>query len=55
MASIYLDPDAKGVTKNHIKDFERGKYGPIWANHDPLLNLYDVEEDEEEEEQEGIS
>ena len=30
--TIYLDPDAQGVTAAHLKAFERGKYGPIFAS-----------------------
>jgi len=29
--TIYPDPDAEGVTPAHLKAFERGKYGPIFA------------------------
>jgi hypothetical protein len=31
VVTIYLDPDAEGVTSAHLKAFERGKYGPIFA------------------------
>jgi hypothetical protein len=30
--SIYLDPEAKSTTRDHIKAFERGQYGPIFAS-----------------------
>jgi hypothetical protein len=31
VVTIYLDPDAEGVTTGHLKAFERGKYGPIFS------------------------
>jgi hypothetical protein len=29
--TIYLDPEAEGVTAEHLKAFQEGKYGPIFA------------------------
>lgn len=34
--SIYLDPEAVGVTASHLRAFEDGKYGPIFAHNAPL-------------------
>jgi hypothetical protein len=31
VVTIYLDPDAEGVTSSHLKAFERGAYGPIFG------------------------
>lgn len=28
---VYLDPAAEGITEKHLRAFESGKYGPIWA------------------------
>ena len=30
-----MDPEADGVTRNHLKAFEEGKYGPIFAHAAP--------------------
>lgn len=31
VVSIYLDPEAEGVTASHLKAFEQGHYGPIFG------------------------
>jgi hypothetical protein len=35
VATIYVDPNADGITEETLSDFEDGKYGPIFATNLP--------------------